>query len=258
MSNGQRLHDDASPIPMVRYEPTTMHGEVLAPRGSVVVYLAARDSAGLEAIRAVAGGRDAADALLQDVDRVDEDGYAVTLTYGDQVLADGVRVPRDGQPVRLILPFTGGEIETQELLVRSAEGAGVVDAVAVRHDPPLSAVEAAALTLLPRDLLSVNLGVALPGGIAMDNDEERRRQAEEQRRAADEARQERAQQQAEAQAEAAEARAEARREAREAGGISRMEIHMLDSTIRSISSLQTASAMLEIRRDLLKDQMEHG
>ena len=91
---------------------------------------------------------------------------------------DEVRVPRDGQAVRLILPFTGGEIETQELLVRSAEGAGVVDAVAVRHDPPLSAVEAAALTLLPRDLLSVNLGVALPGGIAMDNDEERRRQAE--------------------------------------------------------------------------------
>jgi len=182
----------------------------------------------------------------------------VTLTYGDQVLADEVRVPRDGQAVRLILPFTGGEIETQELLVRSAEGAGVVDAVAVRHDPPLSAVEAAALTLLPRDLLSVNLGVALPGGIAMDNDEERRRQAEEQRRAADEARQERAQQQAEAQAEAAEARAEARREAREAGGISRMEIHMLDSTIRSISSLQTASAMLGIRRDLLNDQMEHG
>lgn len=259
MSNGQRLPDDASPIPVVRYEPTSLHGEVLAPRGSVVVYLAARDSRVLESIRAAAGGKEVAGAQLQDVDRLDEDGYAVTLTYGDQVLADQVRVPRDGQPVRLILPFTGGEIEAQELLVRSVdEGAGAVDAVAVRHDPPLSAVEAAALTLLPRDLLSVNLGAALPGGIAMDNEEERRRQAEEQRQAAEEARQERAQQQAEAQAEAAEARAEARREAREAGGISRLEIHMLDSTIRSITSLQTASAMLGIRRDLLNDQMEHG
>jgi hypothetical protein len=99
-------------------------------------------------------------------------------------------------------------------------------------------------------MLSAQLGAALSGGIALNNDEERRRQAEEQRRAADEARLERAQQQAEAQAEAAEARAEARR-----GGLMNIDIHMLDATVKSISSIQTATAMIGIRRQLLLDQM---
>jgi len=245
-------------IPMVRYEPSSLHGEVLAPRGSVVVYLAAQGSEQLTSIRATAGGRRAAETLLEGVDRVDADGHLVSVTYADQVLAAEVPVPRDGRPVRLILPFTGGEVDAAELIVTTTEGPGVVDAVAVRHDPPLSAVEQAALTLLPRDQLSVNLGAALPGGIALDNEEERRRQEEEQRQAAEEARNERAAEQAEARAEAAEARAEQRREAREAGEGSRLDIHLLDATIKTLSSFQTANAMIEIRLDLLGGKQEHG
>lgn len=43
-------------IPMVRYEPSSLHGEVLAPRGTVVVYLAAQGSEQLSSIRATARG----------------------------------------------------------------------------------------------------------------------------------------------------------------------------------------------------------
>ncbi|MBA2554599.1 MAG: hypothetical protein H0V10_13120 [Geodermatophilaceae bacterium] len=70
----------------------------------------------------------------------------------------------------------------------------------------------------------------------------------------EEARHERAAEQAEARADAA----EARREAREAGEASRLDIHLLDATIKTLSSFQTANAMIEIRLDLLGGQLEHG
>ena len=245
----------SSQVPVVRYEPTSLRGEPLAPRGSVVVFLAARGSKELSAIRATASADGPAEALLAGTDAVDKDGYRVTLSYGDKTLAEEVPVPRDGRPVRLLLPFTGGEIEPGELLIRASGEGDEVEGVAVRHDPPLSAIEHAALTLLPKDMLSVNLGAALAGGVAGENDEERRRQ-EEAQRAAEEARQEQAMAQAEAQAEAAEARAEARREGGQAWE-SRVEIHMLDATVKSLSAFQTASSMLEIRRDLLRDRPEH-
>lgn len=240
----------ASHIPVIKYEPKSRSGEVLAPRGSVVVYLAASGSQQLRAIHASARGRISKDVLLKDVDRVDKDGHLISLHYGDTILADKVRVPRDGTAVRLILPFIGGDLAAGELRVQPLEGESVVEAIAVRHDPPLSTIEQAALSLLPSDLLTVHLGAALPGGVAMDNDEERRRQADEQRRAADEARQEQAMQRAEAQADAAEARAEARQQRREGQG-SLLEVHLLESTIKSLSSIQTAGAMINIRRQLL-------
>jgi hypothetical protein len=246
----------ASQIPIVHYEPSSLRGEPLAPRGSVVVFLAARGSSQLDAIRATATEDGPAEALLAGTDAVDDDGLRVTLAYGDKVLAEEVPVPRDGRPVRLVLPFTGGEIDSGALQLHASAEGDVIEGIAVRHDPPLSAVEHAALTLLPKDVLSVNLGVALPGGIAGGNDEERRRQ-EEAQRAAEEARQEQAMAQAEAQAEAAEARAEARREGGHAWE-SRVEIHMLDATVKSLSAFQSAASMLEIRRDLLRDRQEHA
>jgi hypothetical protein len=248
----------ACSVPILRYEPANLRGEPLAPRGSVVVFLAAEGSDQLGAIRDTAEKDGYAESLLKRTDVVDEDGYRATVTYAGQTLAANVPVPRDGRVVRLILPYAGGELDASALIV-ATDGDRAVEGVAVRHDPPLTAVEQAALTLLPKDLLSVNLGAALAGGIAGDNDEERRRQEEENRRAAEEARNERAAEQGEARAEAAEARAEERREARQ-GGLwgSRIEIHMLDATVKTISSLQAATTMLEIRKELLRDRQLHG
>lgn len=240
-------------VPVVKYEPTSRRGEALAPRGSVVVYLAAAGSEQLTAIRDHGAGR-AAELSMAGIDQIDPDGQPATLTYGDRVLAEGVAVPRDGRAVRLVLPYTGGELDASQLLVSSGEGEQAIDAVAVRYDPALSAVEQAALTLIPRDQLTVNLGAALAGGIALDNEEERRRQQEEQQRAAEEARMEQAMAAAEARADAA----EARHDARGGGDPSRFDVHLLDITAQTISPVQSAIAMLEIRRELLQGQLEHG
>ena len=237
-------------VPIIRYEPRSVRGEVLAPRGSIVIYLAAQGSQRLGAIRSQARGTASSEVGYKHKEGQVKDGHLVSLTFHEKVLAEKVQVPKDGEVVRLILPFIGGEIDKSALLVHELGDRGAVQAVAIRHDPPVSVVESAALSLLPRDMLSAQLGAALSGGIALNNDEERRRQAEEQRRAAEEARLERAQQQAEAQAEAAEARAEARR-----GGLMNIDIHVLEATVKSISSIQTATAMIGIRRQLLLDQM---
>jgi hypothetical protein len=243
-------------LPIIPYEPRTLRGEVLAPRGSIVVYLAASGSKSLGAIRARAQGAGGPEGVYKHSERHDPEGHLVSLTFHGKVLAEKVPVPRSGDVVRLILPFAGGDIDSSALLVRPEGGAEAVEAVAIRHDPPLSTIEKAALSLLPRDMLSAQIGVALPGGLALNNDEERRRQAEEQRRAQEEARAERAQQQAEAQAEAAEARHEQREAARQGG--THFDIHLLDATVKTVSSLQTATSMIAIRRNLLLDQMPNG
>lgn len=239
----------ATSVPVLRYEPTSRRGQALAPRGTIAVYLAAAGSGALATISETASGHKTLDVAPEGLDRADDDGYPATVTYAGRVLAQGVPVPRDGRPVRLLLPFAGGELDAGSLLVHS-DGEVAVEAVGVRHDPPLTAVEQAALTLLPSDQLTINLGVALPGGIALDNEEERRRHAEEQRQAAEEVRLEQAMQAAEGRAEAAEARRE--------GGSWGIDVHLLDGTIKELTSIQSVTAMLDIRRSLTLTQLGNG
>ena len=256
MSDTRPADSRCTQIPIVPYEPRTLKGEVLAPRGSIVVYLAASGSKSLGAIRTRAQGHGGPEGGYKHSERHDPEGHLVTLTFHDKVLAEKVSIPRSGDVVRLILPFAGGDIDASALVVRPEGAAGVVEAVAIRHDPALSVVEKTALSLLPRDMLSATIGAALPGGLALNNDEERRRQQEEQRQAQEEARAEKAQQQAEAQADAAEARHEQRQAERQGG--SHFDIHLLDATVKTVSSLQTATSMIAIRRNLLLDQMPNG
>ena len=237
-------------VNVVRYAPRSLRGEVLAPRGSVVVYLATAGSDRLDAIRAAARRGYARGQLLNEVDSVPQDSVAtVSLQYGDHLLAANIPVPSDGSPVRLILPYNGGELIAEDLRVLAEDPPGRVDALAVVHDPPLSRVEQAALLLVPHDSVHLSLGAALPGGIAGINDEERRRQEEERRRAAEDARVEQQQAAAEARAEAAEARAEARAARAEAGG--RLDLHLLDRSVIAMGPSLAATELLELRRDLL-------
>jgi hypothetical protein len=247
MGTRQSAETSARAVNVVRYAPSSLKGEVLAPRGSIVVYLATVGSQRLDAIRAAARSGDAGDRLLGEVDQVPQDVVArVSLQYGDHLLAADVPVPSDGSPVRLILPYNGGELIAKDLLVLEKDAQRKVDAVAVVHDPPISRVEHAALMLVPRDSLHLNLGAALAGGIAGTNDEERRRQEEERRRAA----QEGAIDRAEGAGLAAEARAEDRAAERAAGG--RFGIHLLDQTIITLGPTLAAAELLELRRDILK------
>ena len=237
-------------VPVIPYEPRSLKGEVLAPRGSIVVYLAAKGSKALHEIHSLA--RHSAHGTAPKTTTAAKDDKAahhVSLSFHDKILAEKVPVPSTGEVVHLILPYAGAHFDTADLLLHAPDG---VEAIAVRHDPALTTIERAALSLLPRDLLSATIGAAISGA-ALNNEEERRRQADEQRQAQAEARAERAQQQAEAQADRAADRAE-----RHQGNSGYLDIHMLETTIKSITAIQTATALIEIRRELLLNQLKQN
>lgn len=226
----------------VHFSPQTRKGEALAPRGSIVVYVAEAGSERLEAIHQAARKGVVSSRLLSGVDKApDEASAKVTLRYGDRVLAAGVAVPAGGRAVRLVLPYAGAELDLEALRIEAEDEAAAVAGVAVLHAPPLSRIEEAALLLVSKADVGLLVGAALPGAIAADNDEERR--------AAEEARLEREAANAEARAEAAAARAEARAEARAGGRV--FDVHLLDATVRALGPAAAASEMLALRRELL-------
>jgi hypothetical protein len=233
-------------IDVRRYAPQSSKGSPLVARGSLTVFLAAAGSKQLAALgeQLAKGATGKPDPSL---DKPTRTGIRVTVTHGDVVLAQDVVIPGDGRVVRLVMPYNGGELGAAGLRFNAS---GEIAAIAAKHVPALTPIEQAALALVPEKLRHYNLGVALPGGIALNNDEERRRQEEESRRQEQEhARQEQQAARAEAQAEAAADRAEARREAREAGG--RFDVHLREITLETMSPGLSAAAMLELRRDSL-------
>lgn len=233
------------------YAPTAARGVPVAPRGSIVVYLAASGSKSLTKLRESAQrGKPLKTTEVEEFDRAEQkESLRVALRYAGTLLADSVPVPRDGRVVRLILPYNGGELFDGGLTLHGEGIEKSVSAVALRHDPPLTRVERAALDLVPASLSHLHVGAALPGALVGNNDQERRRQEDERRRQEQEhARQEANAARAEAQAEAQAARAEARAER----GGQELFSHLFDSTIQTMSPAMSATSMLQLRRDALR------
>lgn len=236
------------------YAPTAARGAPLAPRGSIVVYLAVSGSKSLTKLRESAQrGKPLKASELEEFDRAGQkQSLRVALRYAGTLLADSVPVPSDGRVVRLILPYNGGELSDGGLTLHGEGIEKSVSAVALRHDPPLTRVERAALDLVPASLRHLHVGAALPGALVGNNDQERRRQEDErQRQEQEHARQEANAARAEAQAEAQAALVEARAEQR-AGGRQELFAHLFDSTIQTMSPAMSAAAMLQLRRDFLR------
>ncbi|HEX2093863.1 MAG TPA: hypothetical protein VHG28_15780 [Longimicrobiaceae bacterium] len=187
---------------------------------------------------------------LEGMDRADDqDSIPVSLYYAGRLLADAVPVPRGGRVVRVILPYTGGDLVDGGFELRGENVSSTVSAVVLRHDPPLSRTERAALELVPESMLDLHVGAALPGTLLGKNDQERARQEEERRRqqeAAQEARAEQAAARAEAMAEVAAERAE-----RRAASGRDFVPHLRESTVRALPPVATAAVLLQIRRDSL-------
>jgi len=239
------------------YAPTSGRGAPLAPRGSVVVYLAASGSKDLKKLRKSAQqGKLLKATELEEFYRADQkESLRVALQYAGTTLADSVPVPLDGRVVRLILPYNGGELFKGGLTLHGEGIEKSVSAVVLRHDPSLTRVERAALDLVPASMRHLYLGAAIPSAIIGNNDQERQRQEEErQRQEQEHARQEQNAARAEAAAEAAAQRAEQRAEQREQQrreGSGAIFDHLRDTTIQALSPAMSAAALLELRRESL-------
>ena len=81
--------------------------------------------------------------------------------------------PRSGgsqeEVVRLLLPYTGGRLAAGGLTLAGSGPGAAVEVVALRHKPPLTRIELAALRLLPDGKSDLNVGPAL-GRLSDDDD----------------------------------------------------------------------------------------
>jgi hypothetical protein len=84
------------------------------------------------------------------------------IRYGSATLATGVFVPEENEVGALIVAYNGGRLArggfTLVEHVREADAA--LDVLVVRHAPPLTRAEAAALRLAPADQAELNVGLS--------------------------------------------------------------------------------------------------
>ena len=84
------------------------------------------------------------------------------LRYGGATLATGVFVPEEGEVGVLILPYNGGRLARWGFtwVEHVREDGAALEALVVRHAPPLTRAEAAALRMAPADQAELNVGLA--------------------------------------------------------------------------------------------------
>lgn len=172
-----------SPIPVIEYHSPKTKGHVLAPSGSVMVYVTEKGSDLLPRIREAAAGKDTKiiDELYgQFHDRPLMKPYAAwrqleaspvvaDVRYGGRTLATNVFLPHGMKAVWFASPYNGGRLAPEELTLveHVVEGSkSAYEAVAVKCTAPLTAAERAALDKVPVEVSEVNLA---PNGACCDN-----------------------------------------------------------------------------------------
>lgn len=165
-------------IDVLEYVPTRSDAVPLCPVGCVRVFVAAHGDPLLDRVRDAAS----ADAYA-DVDVVENElrprlegrervpAYQVwrqlkqsavfaSVRYGGRTLATNVFLPEGLGFVVLDNPYNGGELYPEHLTLvehRRDDADLRLDAVALRHSPPLTAAERAAVDLVPADQLEANV-----------------------------------------------------------------------------------------------------
>lgn len=165
---------DPDPRPDVKRE-----NRVFVP-GSVTVFVARSGSRAMKELRAALLEGEAATAKViaryqePTLDRKDvsieeaskmllEEDVFGTVLYGGRELATHLFLPKGVDLAAVVMPYAGGALASGGLTFRThaEEGTRVgLEAVAVRANPILSAAEAAAIKLIPRDQLGLNIGQA--------------------------------------------------------------------------------------------------
>ena len=165
-------------IDVLDYVPTRSDAIPLCPVGCVRVFVAAQGDPLLDRVRCAASATGD-----EDVDVVENElrprlegrerlsAYQVwrqlkrstvfaSVRYGGRTLATNVFVPEDLGFVVLDNPYNGGELYPQHFTLvehRRDDAELALDAVALRHAPPLTAAERAAVELVPAEQLEANV-----------------------------------------------------------------------------------------------------
>ncbi|WP_407561340.1 hypothetical protein [Streptomyces sp. 184] len=166
-----------TPIEIIDYTPSDPARGLLTPPGSIMVFLDRAGAPVLDRIReAVRDGNGADVRLAQEIKELfaarekvsyyrayrllrEAESFA-TIRYGGRTLATHVFPSVEAGLAAIENPYNGGRLSPGELtLVEHVVpgAAGGLAAVAVRHMPPLTAAEQAAVEQVPDDQLEMNL-----------------------------------------------------------------------------------------------------
>jgi len=168
------------PIKVIDYKPSRPDGRVLAPPGSVMVYVAHRSTGLVRKIADIASSQSPADTEMAEYLYKQYEGRRLlsphrawrllqsasvfaSIRYGGSTLARNVVIPTGAEAVWVASPHNGGQLEPKELTLVEhfkEESSDALEAVALRHVAPLTPAERAALDAVPADQLELNLGAA--------------------------------------------------------------------------------------------------
>lgn len=166
------------PVEILDYEPSDPSRGVLCPPGSVTVFLAPEGSKTLErvreAVRTGSGDVELARELRERFagrERMSHyRGYRLlrrapsfaSLRYGGRTLGTNLFPPPGPDLLILENPYNGGRLRPEELTLvehRRDDAESGLEAIALRHMPPLTEAERAVLERVPEDQLEMNLAV---------------------------------------------------------------------------------------------------
>jgi hypothetical protein len=166
-----------SSIEVLDYVPSDPSRGVLAPAGSVTVFVSQKGAPILQRIRAAAKEKSGLDVGLSEEIRAafrgrervtcyrayrllkDSASFA-SIRYGSKTLATNILPPPGPNLVVLANPYNGGKLKPSELTLvehRVPSAKTGLEAVALRHSPPLTKAERAAVEQVPESQLEMNL-----------------------------------------------------------------------------------------------------
>jgi hypothetical protein len=158
----------------------------VCPPGSVTVFVAEQGARILQRVREVATGQEEDEielaeylkSLFEGRERISyyeawrqlsRAPVFASIRYGGRTLANNVLLPEGPELVVLENPYNGGGLSPPNLTLvehRRDDTDFALEAVALKHMPPLTDVELRAIELVPEDQLELNLG---PHGDCCDN-----------------------------------------------------------------------------------------
>lgn len=165
-------------IEILDYVPSQPDRALLCPAGAVRVFVAAQGDPILQRVRNIATHSKSEDVDLVENEivprfagRTELSAYQIwrllqrspvfaSIRYGGRTLATNIFPPQDLGVVILDNPYNGGELSPAHLTLvehRLENTDAALEAVALKHAPPLTPAERAALAQVPADQLEANL-----------------------------------------------------------------------------------------------------